>query len=177
MVSLIIGGVRSGKSHYAQRLAMSAKSVVFLATAVPSDEEMRLKIEKHRKERPTTWKTIEVPLNLHAAISEYGHDNCLLLIDCLTTFTANLLGAEGENQDAIRGQVDRLCAALRSTAAQVVVVSNEVGSGIVPAFASGRRFRDLLGEINQNVARLSTNVILMVAGCPLALKGSVEALP
>ncbi len=177
MVSLILGGVRSGKSHYAQRLAMSAKSVVFLATAVPSDEEMRLKIEKHRKERPATWKTVEEPLNLHAAISEYGHDGRLLLIDCLTTFTANLLGAEGENQDAILGQVDRLCAALRSTAAQAVVVSNEVGSGIVPAFASGRRFRDLLGEINQDVAQLSTNVILMVAGCPLALKGSVEALP
>jgi adenosylcobinamide kinase / adenosylcobinamide-phosphate guanylyltransferase len=173
---LILGGARSGKSRYAQALAAQAqnKEVVYLATAEPSDDEMRSKIKRHRNERPATWKTVEVPLELDCAVTRHGGRNSFLLIDCLTTFTANLMTAENGKTDAILQRIDRLRSALLSTEAAVALVSNEVGSGVVPAYPSGCQFRDLLGEINQIMARISRNVIFMVAGCPLALKGAIE---
>lgn len=173
-VTLVLGGARSGKSHYAQSLAAHATDVVYLATAQASDEQMRAKIERHRKERPAHWKTAEVPVDLDLAVTEYGKTHSFLLIDCLTTLTANLMIAEGGNEDAIFARIKRLGSALTSTVASVVLVSNEVGSGVVPAYPSGCQFRDLLGEINQRMAQISRNVILMIAGCPLALKGTVE---
>src|SRR5215813_8477254 len=102
MVTLILGGARSGKSRYAQALAAQAgKDVVYLATAQASDDEMRAKIERHRKERPANWKTIEVPLDLDLAVTQYGNKDAFLLIDCLTTFTANLMLAENGSQEAV----------------------------------------------------------------------------
>ena len=177
MITLVLGGVRSGKSRYAQTLAMKAKEVVFLATAQPSDDEMRAKIERHRQERPATWQTVEVPLDLDTAIAAHGVADSFLLIDCLTTFTANLLMSEEDNTERIFARVDRICSALQATSASVALVSNEVGSGIVPAFPAGRQFRDLLGEVNQKVARISDNVILMIAGHPFAIKGLAEVQP
>jgi len=173
---LILGGARSGKSRYAQALATQAqdKDVVYLATAEASDDEMRSKIQRHRSERPSTWKTVEVPLQLDGAVAQYGGPNSFLLIDCLTTFTANLMTAENGDSDAILRRIDRLRSALLSTEAVVAMVSNEVGSGVVPAFPSGCQFRELLGEVNQIMARISRNVIFMVAGYPLALKGAIE---
>lgn len=174
MVTLILGGARSGKSRYAQALAARAKKeVVYLATAQASDDEMRAKIERHRKERPATWKTIEVPLDLDCAVARYGNKDAFLLIDCLTTFTANLMQAENGSEEAVFRRVECLRSALVSTAASVVVVSNEVGSGVVPAYPSGCQFRNLLGDINQTIAQISQQVILMIAGCPLVLKESV----
>jgi len=176
-VTLILGGARSGKSHYAQALAARARDVAYLATAQASDDLMRAKIERHRSERPAHWKTIEVPVDLDLAIIEHGKKHSFLLIDCLTTFTANLVIAESGNEEAIFARIERLCSALSSTVASVALVSNEVGSGVVPAYPSGCQFRDLLGEINQRMAQISQNVILMIAGCPLALKGAVEPQP
>ena len=173
MITLVLGGVRSGKSRYAQTLAMTAKDVAFLATAQPSDDEMRAKIARHREERPAHWETVEVPLALDTAIAEQGSRFSFLLVDCLTTFTANLM-AEGDDSEKLMARVDRVCNAIQVTPASVALVSNEVGSGVVPAFPSGRQFRDLLGEVNQKVARISDNVILMIAGCPLAIKGLAE---
>lgn len=174
-VTLILGGARSGKSHYAQALAARAgKDVFYLATAQASDDEMRAKIERHRKERPASWKTIEVPLDLDCAVTQYGNKDACLLIDCLTTFTANLMLAENGNEEAVFRRIERLRSALICTAASVVIVSNEVGSGVVPAYPSGCQFRDLLGEINQTIAQISRQVVLMIAGCPLALKGTME---
>ena len=95
-------------------------------------------------------------------------------MDCLTIFAANLMEAEGEDKEAIERRVEALCEALRTVQCSVVLVSNEVGSGVVPAYPLGRRYRDLLGEINQRVARIADDVVLMVAGLPLALKGHVE---
>jgi adenosylcobinamide kinase/adenosylcobinamide-phosphate guanylyltransferase len=174
MLTLVLGGARSGKSHLAQAMAAQAAHVVYLATAEASDEEMQAKIERHRQERPARWETVEVPLDLDVAVRQHGRNGSFLLIDCLTTFTANLMTAETGNKEAIFKRVERLRDALVATAATVVMVSNEVGSGVVPAYPSGHQFRDLLGEINQQFARISRNVILMVAGCPLVLKGSLE---
>ena len=156
---------------------MRAKKVVFLATAEPIDDEMRAKIARHRQERPGDWTTVEAPIELDAAVTEHGAGPSLVLIDCLTTFATNLLMLEGEDHTAIFARVDRLCNAVRASHASVVIVSNELGSGIVPSFPLGRQFRDLLGEINQRVAKISDNVVLMVAGCPLLVKGSLEVQP
>jgi adenosylcobinamide kinase / adenosylcobinamide-phosphate guanylyltransferase len=176
-VTLVLGGVRSGKSRYALQLAARAQRVTFLATAerrADEDAEMQRKIERHRAERPQHWTTIEEPLNLAAAIGSAS--NCdLLLIDCLTLFAGKLIEVYGENEAGIAANVDALCAALRASSCSVVLVSNEVGSGVVPAFEMGRRYRDLLGEINQRVAAIANHVVLMVAGLPLTLKNSLSA--
>jgi adenosylcobinamide kinase / adenosylcobinamide-phosphate guanylyltransferase len=173
-VTLVLGGVRSGKSRYALQLAARAQRVTFLATAERrEDEEMQRKIERHRAERPQHWATIEEPLRLADAIcSLSGCD--LLLIDCLTLFTGKLLDVHGVDLPAITANVDALCAALEASPCSVILVSNEVGSGVVPAFELGRRYRDLLGEINQRVAAIASHVILMVAGLPLTLKSPLH---
>lgn len=174
-VTLVLGGVRSGKSHYAQQFGERAKTVVFVATAQAYDEEMRRKIDRHRETRPANWQTVEEPLQLATAIEKHASACDVMIVDCLTFFASNLLDANGDNLPAMEHSVDRLCEALRSPPCSVVLVSNEVGSGVVPAFPSGRRFRDLLGEMNQKVARVASNVVLLVAGLPLVLKGEPGA--
>jgi adenosylcobinamide kinase / adenosylcobinamide-phosphate guanylyltransferase len=173
-VTLVLGGVRSGKSRYAQQLAEQSRQVVFLATAKITDEEMRMKIDRHREERPKEWLTVEEPLELPKVLADHGPDCELVLVDCLTIYAANLLEVEGEDDKAIDRRVEALCEALRIGQCSVVLVSNEVGSGVVPPYPLGRRYRDLLGEINQRVARIADDVVLMVAGLPLALKGHIE---
>jgi adenosylcobinamide kinase / adenosylcobinamide-phosphate guanylyltransferase len=170
IVTLLLGGVRSGKSHYAQQLGERAQRVVFVATAQATDDEMRRKVERHRSSRPPHWKTVEEPLALAEAIAQHGPTCDLMIIDCLTFFAANLLDAQADEQVS----VDGLCHALQASACSVVLVSNEVGSGVVPEYPSGRRFRDLLGEMNQSVARVASNVLLLVAGLPLVLKGEAN---
>jgi adenosylcobinamide kinase/adenosylcobinamide-phosphate guanylyltransferase len=173
-VTLVLGGARSGKSRYAQQLAEQSRHVVFVATATASDEEMRAKIERHRKDRPQEWPTIEEPLDLSKVLAENQLGSDVIIVDCLTIFAANLLEAEGEDGESIEQRVEALCETLRSARCNVVLVSNEVGSGVVPEYAVGCRYRDLLGEINQKVASIADDVVLMVAGLPLALKGHVE---
>jgi adenosylcobinamide kinase/adenosylcobinamide-phosphate guanylyltransferase len=173
-VTLVLGGARSGKSRYAQQLAEQSRDVIFIATAKASDEEMRAKIERHREDRPKEWPTVEEPLDLPKVLAEHELANEVIVVDCLTIFAANLLEAEGEDSNAIERRVESLCEALRTVRCNVVLVSNEVGSGVVPAYPVGCRYRDLLGEINQKIARVADDVVLMVAGLPLALKGHVE---
>ena len=175
-ITLVLGGVRSGKSRYAQALAAHFSPVAFVATAraSDSDNEMRNKIERHRAERPQEWRTIEEPLDLDRVLVEEGSNCRILLVDCLTLYAASLLDAEHGDLVAIENRLQRFYAALRSAPCSVALVSNEVGSGIVPAFPEGRKYRDLLGEINQKVASTADNVLLMVAGLPLALKGTAE---
>ncbi len=174
-VTLVLGGVRSGKSHYAQQFGERAREVVFVATAQAYDDEMRLKIDRHRENRPASWKTVEEPLELAKAVEAHGTSCDVMIVDCLTFFASNLLDARGDDHAAIENSVESLCTALRSAPCPVVLVSNEVGSGVVPAFASGRRFRDLLGEMNQRVARVASDVVLLVAGLPLVVKGEPGA--
>ena len=186
-ITLVLGGVRSGKSRYAQTLAEQAAArgarILFLATAPApeahpeaSDPEMQAKIARHRRERPSTWRTLEEPLHLAEAITR-ATDTDLLLIDCLTLFAANLQHAHRDSPADLEPCIAQLCAALASSPVPVVLVSNEVGSGVVPPYPLGRHYRDLLGEINQHVARIAHNVILMTAGLPHALKGQAEVQP
>jgi adenosylcobinamide kinase/adenosylcobinamide-phosphate guanylyltransferase len=167
-VVLILGGVRSGKSRYAQQLAEKLGRVTFVATAQSrDDEEMRRKIARHQSERPAHWRTVEEPLNLAGAMDAAAPDCDAVVVDCLTLFAANLL----EDEAAAEQRISALLTSLRNARCSMFLVSNEVGSGVVPAYASGRRFRDLLGELNQRVAAQADCVILMVAGLPLQLKG------
>ena len=172
-VTLVLGGVRSGKSRYALELAAGVPRVTFIATAEHrEDEEMKRKIERHRAERPGHWQTVEESLELAAAIASATECD-LLLIDCLTLFAAKLLDVFGNDPAGLSASVTGLCAALQRPPCSIVLVSNEVGSGVVPSFEMGRRYRDVLGEINQRVAAIADRVVLMVAGLPLALKGSL----
>jgi adenosylcobinamide kinase/adenosylcobinamide-phosphate guanylyltransferase len=169
-ITLILGGARSGKSRYAQQLAAAFKKVTVIATARPGDEEMRRKIDNHRAERPPSWRTVEVPLDLPGAFRNDGGKSDVLLIDCLTVYLANLLGTKEGKAQRFQGRLKEICEALQSAKPSVIVVSNEVGSGIVPAYRSGRIYRDLLGLFNQEVARIADRVIFMVAGLPLTIK-------
>lgn len=171
-VTLVLGGVRSGKSRYAQQLAERSQAVTFIATAERrDDDEMRAKIDRHRADRPAHWSTVEEPLHLAQAINTVASGTDVIIIDCLTLFAANLLEAHHDHPEQLQEPIGALCATLTSTPRSIILVSNEVGSGVVPAYASGRRFRDLVGEINQRVAAVADTVLLMVAGLPLALKG------
>jgi adenosylcobinamide kinase / adenosylcobinamide-phosphate guanylyltransferase len=174
-VTLVLGGVRSGKSRFAQQMASHSASVVFIATAKPGDEEMRRRIEHHRRSRSVKWKTLEVPLDLDAAISDLHQETQLTIVDCLTVYLANVMSQASGDESAIRERTHQLCSALKQTKSSVVLVSNEVGSGVHPPTAVGRLYCDLLGELNQQVAALADNVVLMVAGVPLVIKGRLPA--
>jgi adenosylcobinamide kinase / adenosylcobinamide-phosphate guanylyltransferase len=177
-VTLVLGGVRSGKSRYAQRLGEPVERVLFVATApvAGADDEMRAKIERHRADRPVHWTTAEEPLELARALAERGGTYDVAIVDCLTLFVSNLLYAAEQDESVLDRQMTALCTALTAPPCDIVLVSNEVGSGVVPAYALGRQFRDALGELNQRVAAVADNVLLLVAGLPLALKGEVAAL-
>ena len=169
---LITGGSRSGKSGYALELARKlavGQSLYFLATAQPLDAEMRLRIEHHRAKRPADFITIEEPLGLSALIADLSGKADALVVDCLTLWISNLMGGD-LSDTAILSAADLLSHAVRDAAFPIVIVTDEVGSGVVPEYAEGRRFRDLLGWTNQKVASLADQVILMVAGYPLFLK-------
>ena len=172
-VTFVLGGVRSGKSRFAQRIASGSGSVLFIATAKPSDPEMELRIERHRKDRPVGWQTLEVPVDLDVTISSLQDPNQLAVVDCLTIYLANVMSKAQGQESVIKEYTERLCSALKQMKASIILVSNEVGSGVHAPTASGRFYCDLLGELNQRVAALADNVILMVAGIPVPVKGKV----
>jgi adenosylcobinamide kinase / adenosylcobinamide-phosphate guanylyltransferase len=169
-IALILGGARSGKSRYAQQLAAEFRRVTVIATARPDDVEMQRKIDAHRSERPPSWTTVEAPLGLPGALRDADSGTDLLLIDCLTLYVANVLGTRDGSARLFRGHSQKICEALQSARASAIIVSNEVGSGIVPPYKSGRMYRDLLGQLNQEVARIADRVTYMVAGLPLTVK-------
>ncbi len=170
MIRLILGGARSGKSRQAEQLALaSGRDVFYIATAQAHDDEMRKRIERHRGERPVHWQTVEEPLQLAATIlAQQAPDRCLL-IDCLTLWVTNQL-LDDANMQAER---EALCAALENARGEVILVSNETGMGVVPMGELSRRFSDEAGWLNQSVAALADQVVLMVAGIPMVVKGPV----
>jgi len=175
---LVLGGARSGKSAFAQRLARErgGDRVLFVATAAPGDEEMRQRIEKHQRERPAGWRTLEVQRDVGSAIREHAGDAAAIVVDCLTVLVSNLL-AEVEDPFAteveaeVTAEVEGLTACATQLPGPLIVVSNEVGLGLVPPYPLGRAYRDLLGQANQILARQADEVYLMVAGIPVKIKG------
>ncbi len=164
---LVLGGARSGKSRHAQRLAEAvAGAHVFIATAQAFDGEMRDRIARHRADRDARWHTVEAPLALADAIGAADGVGVVMLVDCLTLWVSNLLLGDHD----IDAATDALVAAIEAASARIVVVSNEVGYGIVPDNALARRFRDVAGILNQRVAAVVDRVDLVAAGLPLRLK-------
>jgi len=171
-VTLVLGGAQSGKSYYAQQLASHFERVAFIATARGIDAEMRRKIGRHRRERPAAWRTIEAPLDLEKAVHSASRESDVVLIDCLTVYVDNVMSARRKSKSKIDSKecINAVCDAIRTAEASVIVVSNEVGSGVVPPYRSGRAYRDFLGQMNQKVAQIADRVILMVAGVPMTVK-------
>jgi adenosylcobinamide kinase / adenosylcobinamide-phosphate guanylyltransferase len=169
-IVLVTGGVRSGKSRYAQDLAMRGRQVAFIATAEGRDDDMKRRIARHQEERPANWKTVEAPVALPEAIARCGTEFDTILVDCLTMWTSNLLESEGGSGEKILAQADRLVEVVRKAEATVIFVTNEVGGGIVPDNDMARFYRDMLGFINQRMAAVADEVVLLVAGCPLFAK-------
>jgi adenosylcobinamide kinase/adenosylcobinamide-phosphate guanylyltransferase len=164
---LVLGGARSGKSRTALHLAESASATrILIATAQAHDDEMRERIAHHRSERDASWQTREAPLDLAEAIRANAAPGRIVLVDCLTLWLSNIMLDE---RDAVR-EVDALIDAVAGTDGPVVLVSNEVGQGIVPATALGRTFRDEQGRLNQRMAEMCDAVVFVAAGCPVLLK-------
>lgn len=165
---LILGGARSGKSGYAQRLAEAHGGAVdFVATAEILDAEMAERIARHRAERPAHWQLTEAPVELPAALRSLCQPGRCVLVDCLTLWLSNILCTR---PDELETHIDELCAAIQTARGSLLLVSNEVGWSIVPENALARRFRDEQGRLNQRVAALAHDVTLVAAGLPLKLK-------
>ncbi len=164
---LILGGVRSGKSKFAEKLASSGKKVAYIATAQVLDEEMRIKIENHKNNRPKEWLTLEAPHNLKDVLSKLDKSVDMVVIDCLTVYVANLMGLE---EDKVFSEIKDMLKIIKDLNSKIIMVSNEVGMGVVPPYESGRKYRDMLGQANQIVAEAADEVYLMVAGIPVKVK-------
>ena len=175
-LTFIVGGARSGKSTRAEQLAASGERVLYVATAEGRDEEMRSRIAAHRAARPEHWDTLEEPLHLAGALRSVHHRYDTVLIDCLTLWVSNLLldrpesASEGDLEERILLAASELLDVCEGSHATWIVVSNEVGLGVVPASPLGRGYRDALGRVNQAVAARAGEVYLMVAGLPLQIK-------
>jgi adenosylcobinamide kinase / adenosylcobinamide-phosphate guanylyltransferase len=167
---LVLGGARSGKSRFAVDSQRHVGRVTFLATAQAHDADMAARIARHRAERPAHWRTLEEPYDLVPSLRACGTEPGAIIADCLTLWVSNLM-LRGDADDWIVKQAEDLAAWLSLGEADVTLVSNEVGEGVHPPTAEGRRFRDLLGTVNQRVAAAADRVVLMVAGLPLAVKG------
>ena len=167
---LVLGGAKSGKSSWALRYAeASYRSYLFLATAEVRDKEMRERVDRHRQQRGAKWQLLEEPIEVADALETKISGPEAVLIDCLTLWQTNVMLQKGEAQ--VSSYQGRLLNALDERKQAVIVVSNEVGTGVVPEKALGRRFRDHAGELNQKVAALADGVVFVVAGLPLYLKG------
>lgn len=185
-LTLVLGGARSGKSRYAQTLASQASaSVLYVATAEAGDAEMAARIAAHRAERPASWDTLEAPIGVGEAIRRAEQRKGpaarpqIVVLDCLTLLANNVIGALAGDvtpqaaEAALMCEVNGLFDAYQATDAAWLVVSNEVGLGLVPAYPLGRAYRDALGRANQRLAAVADNVLFLVAGLPLAVKGHV----
>ena len=173
-LTLVLGGARSGKSRYAEGLvAAMPPPWLYIATAEGLDDEMRQRIAEHRARRGAEWETLDVALELPEAIARHDGPHSVLLIDCLTLWLSNVMLA-GRDPASERA---RLLQALRCADKTIVAVSNEVGLGLVPDNALGRRFRDEQGRLNAEVAGIADHVVFMAAGLPMVLKGAAAPTP
>ncbi len=187
----VTGGARSGKSTFAELLAQQhGGRVCYIATAAITDDEMARRIAQHRQRRPAAWSTLEAEESLAVALRLAAREHDLNLVDCLTVYLARLLPADLPEDRAVSGsqvdalyaatdaEVEAIIAAVRESSADTIVVSNEVGSGLVPPYPSGRLFRDIVGRANQAIARAADRAYVVVAGIPLdmsALRASGSA--
>ncbi|GJQ60410.1 MAG: bifunctional adenosylcobinamide kinase/adenosylcobinamide-phosphate guanylyltransferase [Candidatus Scalindua sp. AMX11] len=178
-LTFIIGGTRSGKSAFALQLAHKQQNVCYIATASPAqsaefnDDEMLQRIKKHQADRPAHWRTVEAPLDLDKAISQLNGDFDVVLVDCITIYVTNMLLKDSKKEEPekdILEAINRLCIVCKEIASHVIIVTNEVGYGIVPDSRLARRFRDIAGHVNQLIAKEADTVFLVTAGIETKIK-------
>jgi adenosylcobinamide kinase/adenosylcobinamide-phosphate guanylyltransferase len=173
-IILILGGARSGKSYYAQQLAGEfGGKVLFVATSEALDEEMQARIAEHKKNRPRDWRTLEITTGIGKKLARQIGDADVVIIDCITLLISNLLRGKPDYPEAgkiVKSEINQLIDAMDRLDASFVIVSNEVGMGLVPDNKLGRIYRDLLGKANQLLASHATEVYLMVACLPVQVK-------
>ena len=169
MKTLVLGGARSGKSHYAQQLAeQTGKQIVYIATATAGDNEMKLRIEQHQRQRPASWTIVEEPLKLADVIKKHVDNGHCILVDCLTLWLSNCMATE--EAGAIEQQLDNLVETVNGINTDLIMVSNEVGQGIVPMGELSRQFVDESGRMHQKLAQVCEHVVFIIAGLPQILK-------
>jgi adenosylcobinamide kinase/adenosylcobinamide-phosphate guanylyltransferase len=180
-MTLILGGARSGKSSYAEtRARESGLPVIFLATAQAGDDEMADRIAVHQAGRPAEWTTLEAPIHAGRVLLDCNQTGGMVLLDCLTLLTSNILLSLAEPltqaaaDEAVGREIDELLAAYDTRQESWLMISNEVGLGLVPPYPLGRLYRDALGRVNQQLAAAADEVVFLAAGLPLWLKGSRE---
>ena len=172
MKELILGGARSGKSHYAEtRAKESGLNVLYVATAQALDDEMQQRIKHHQQQRPDHWSLIEEPLDLVSVLKNNADDKTCILVDCLTLWLTNLLCSE-EHKNSFQENIDELVNILPELSGKIIFVSNEVSMGIIPMGEINRQFVDEAGRLHQRLAAVCENVTLMVAGIPSHIKGN-----
>ena len=174
-ITFVTGGARSGKSAYAVELGKrSGRPVVYLATAEPIDDEMRSRIVRHRAERPTEWQTIEEPVDFARRVETEVEPGSTVIVDCITVWLGNVLEHHDPNDETVNdyalSEVERLGRVAADQQLSLIAISNEVGTGIVPADPVTRGYRDLLGEVNQRLAVMADTVVLLVSGIPVDLR-------
>jgi len=178
---LILGGARSGKSRLAKEMALRlGGKVLFVATGEARDEEMEQRIEKHKRERPPTWRSAELPTDVGRRLRREIGNAQVVIVDCLTLLVSNIIGRCGDDPEQVSAElvearltaeIDGLTGCIDDSAATFILVSNEVGMGLVPENRVGRLYRDLLGKVNQTIARRADRVYFMLSGIALNLKG------
>lgn len=179
-LTILLGGARSGKSTLAEKLAAQyGERILYVATAIPFDDEMKLRIQNHKEQRPHSWKTVETPTEIGKAIQDEIQSADIVLLDCLTLLVNNLFmefSGDPDHPDerqfshALDREIDEIVTLIESYTADWIIVSNEVGMGLVPPYPLGRVYRDLLGRANQRLADLADEVYLMVAGKAIPLQ-------
>jgi adenosylcobinamide kinase / adenosylcobinamide-phosphate guanylyltransferase len=186
-ITLILGGARSGKSSLAERLAAKrGERVIYVATAQSLDEEMSARIQAHKQKRLPHWQTLEIPTGVGQALMSQTSRADVILLDCITLMVSNLIMEASPNVDEpdekasaarVEAEISQLLAAIQNGAADWIIVSNEVGMGLVPPYPLGRIYRDLLGWANQRLASKADEVYLMVAGIPMQLTPAAPSTP
>ena len=174
-ITLITGGARSGKSSFAVETALKSKNRVFVATAIAFDQGMQQRIDAHKRERAEKFTTIEEPYDLAKVFAQIPDNTDTVLIDCMTVWIGNLMYRHGDNCDTFANftEIDEFLEKLKELPYNLLIVTNEVGNGIVPENKMARDFRDIAGRLNQQIATIADNVVLTVCGIPTAIKGSL----
>ncbi len=169
MKELILGGARSGKSHYAEMCATESKlDVLYVATAQALDDEMKKRIEHHQQQRPSHWRLVEEPLDLTSVLKKNANTSTCILVDCLTLWISNLLCIDNKQ---LQSNVDELITVVSELDCHIIFVSNEVSMGVIPMGEMSRQFVDETGRLHQRLAKMCNKVTLMVAGIPSHIKG------
>ena len=172
MKELILGGARSGKSHYAEVCAAeSGLDVLYVATAQAHDDEMQQRIEHHKQQRPAHWQLIEEPINLISVLKENANTSTCILVDCLTLWISNQLCSE-RHKHQIEKNINKMVESVINLPGRIIFVSNEVSMGIIPMGEINRQFVDEAGRLHQRLATVCDNVTLMVAGIPTTIKSN-----